>query len=113
MAFADANHVNVSDATFNDVGQNQYSFHTTNVHFAPPRLALAFSSAEFISSLVPYVEMSQQQMKALSISVKTLLETLHAEYSAGRLVESLTSAALDKLHWSVPGSITAHSLLME
>lgn len=101
-AFTGAHHANASDATFNDVGQNQYNLHTTNIQISSSaRLAQAFSSAQLISSMVSHVEMEREQMKVLANSVNTLLRTLDAEYSAGRLIETTTSAALDGLNESV------------
>lgn len=103
MAFTGTQHANVQDATFNDVGRNQYIFQTTNIQLpSSPQLEQAFSSARLISSAVPHIDMSREQMTALSMSINTLLLTLDAEFSVGRLLETRTAAALGDLNKSVP-----------
>jgi hypothetical protein len=89
MAFAGAHNADASHGTFNDVGQSQFN----NCVF----LASAFSAAKDISCLVPQVEGSREQLQVLATSIETLLRTLDAEYSAGRLLETNTSLALHNL----------------
>jgi hypothetical protein len=102
MALAGSNNTHAPNATFNDVAQNQYNFQTTNIQLALPAiLGQAVSSAKFIASTIPHININQEQIKALSFSISTLLRALDAEYSAGRLLHSFTSAALDKLNKSV------------
>jgi hypothetical protein len=110
MAFAGALHANASKSTFNDVGQNQFNVGTIEIGSAAC-LAPAFSLATFISSMVQQVQSNRQQIAALVASVNTLLKTLDAEYSSGRLLDSKTSVALENLHKYVDKAIrkiTAH-----
>lgn len=96
MAFTGAHHANLLDPTFNDIGQNQYNVQITNI--SSPHISRAFSAAQVISSMVAHVEIDREQLKALSSCINTLLRTISREYSAGRLLESTVSAALEELN---------------
>jgi hypothetical protein len=107
MAFSGAHNLDVSQGVFNDVGQNQYN---CIFHLAP--LESAFSAANGISSLVQQVESSKEQLQVLAASISTLLRILDAEYCAGRLSETKTSLALERLTKSVDlGSCQESSLI--
>jgi len=114
-AFTGAHYADALNATFNDVGQNQYNLlHTTNIQIiSSPRLLQAFSSAQLISSMAAHVEMDREQLKTLANSVNTLVQALDAEHSEGRVIESITSAALEELNGSVQSSIIYDTLLID
>jgi hypothetical protein len=84
-------------STFTEVRGDQHN-HTT-IHL-PPRscLAPAVSSYELIVSAIQKAQTSGQQMSVLAECAFKLLQTLKAEYQAGRLVESETSAPLEDLN---------------
>jgi hypothetical protein len=88
-----AHNVEAHHGTFNDVGQNQYNY---NIQVAP--LQSALSTATIITSIVQQAESSREQLLVLGASVNTLLSALHAEYCAGRLLESNTSVSLKNLN---------------
>jgi hypothetical protein len=63
-----------------------------------PYLAPAFAALRFIWSSVEQARASRQQLQALAQSIAQLLQTLHDQYRAGRLLESTTSRPLVDLH---------------
>lgn len=96
MAFNGAHYANAANGTFNDVRRDQYNVQIQISSL--PHLAQSCSSAQLISSMVARVDIDREQMQVLSNSVNTLLRALDVEYSAGRLVESATSVALEGLN---------------
>jgi hypothetical protein len=94
MAFTGANNVDASHGLINDVGRNQ--FNQCIFQLAP--LESAFNIASDISSVVQQLQGgSREQLQVLAASISTLLRTLNTEYCAGRLSESNSSFALEKL----------------
>lgn len=104
MALAGAQNADVSKSTFNDVRQNQYNVGTIQLA-SSPCLANAISEATFTASIVKQVQASREQIAGLASYIELLLTTLDAEYLAGRLLESKTSAALETLNQYVDISI--------
>jgi hypothetical protein len=62
-----------------------------------PYLAPAFAALRFIWSSVEQARASRQQLQALAQSIAQLLQTLHDQYCAGRLLEAKTSGPLTDL----------------
>jgi hypothetical protein len=97
MAFAGALNADASKSTFNDVRQNQYNVGTIQLS-SSPSLTSAFTIANVTASMVQHVQESRQQIAALVSYVDTLLKIIDAEFAAGRLLASQTSAALEHLN---------------
>ena len=63
-----------------------------------PYLAPGFAALRFIWSSVEQAQASRQQLQALAQSIAQLLQTLHDQYCAGRLLQAKTSRSLVDLH---------------
>lgn len=66
-----------------------------------PDLSTAFTTFKFIWAMVEKVPASKQQLRALAQSIAQLLQTIHEEYQAGRLVRAKTSVVLDNFEMCV------------
>ena len=62
-----------------------------------PYLAPAFATLRFIWSSVEQAQASKRQLEALTQSIAQLLQTLDAQYRAGRMLQATTSKPLDDL----------------
>lgn len=93
--FAHTQNTIIDNAIFNEVGQNQYN--NCNIQFTSCLESASFT-AHFISSTVKRTEGSREQLQVLASSIETLLKTLDVEYRVGRLSETKTSVALEKLN---------------
>ena len=62
-----------------------------------PYLSPAFSALRFIWSSVQQAQASKRQLEALTQSIAQLLQTLDAQYRAGRILQATTSKPLDDL----------------
>jgi len=105
---AGAQNAAISKSILNDVAQNQYNFHLNQ---SPSPLVPLFSVANVISSMVPEVKASKEQIKALATSIDTLLKMLDTEYQSGRLLETQSSVSLESLqrHVNIAIQLKCHS----
>ena len=88
--------VDARNSTFNNLYGDQHN-HTTIQLTLESRLAPAVSTYKLIVSAIRNAQTSGQQLSVLADCAFQLLQTLNAEYRAGRLVESSTSASLADL----------------
>lgn len=77
-----------------------------------PGLSSAFKLFNFIVCGVPEVHASRKQIKVLASTIGQLLETLNAEFTAGRLIEDNCAKPLEELKRQGPRSLVFPSMTL-